>query len=288
MLEKDPYSALWVSYSSLSTFERCPRAYYLANMYKDPATGHKVSIMAPPLALGQVVHEVLESLSVLPTEERFEKALSERFEKAWAAVSGDRGGFVNEAQERKFKERGEAMIKTVIDNPGPLARRAVKIRMKLPYYWLSEKDEIILCGKIDWLEYLPDKDAIHIIDFKTGRREGARGSMQLPIYLLLASNTQKRRVLKVSYWFLEHDRLPREAALPELEAAEKMVLAAAKRVMLARKLGKLNCTKGGCRECEPYEAILRGEAKLVGVNDFSQDVYVYRRPTEENWESDIL
>ena len=56
------------------------------------------------------------------------------------------------------------------ENPGPLRNLAVKIKSDLPSYWLSEEDNIMLCGKIDWLEYLKEEDAIHIIDFKTGKK----------------------------------------------------------------------------------------------------------------------
>jgi ATP-dependent helicase/DNAse subunit B len=61
----------------------------------------------------------------------------------------------------------------------------------LPHYWLSEDDGIILCGKIDWLQYLPDTDSVHIVDFKTSKNKEKANSLQLPIYLLLVSNTQK-------------------------------------------------------------------------------------------------
>ena len=62
----DQYTAVWVSHTSISDFLQCPRAYYLKNVYKDPKTRHKIQLMSPPLALGQVVHSVLESLSILP------------------------------------------------------------------------------------------------------------------------------------------------------------------------------------------------------------------------------
>jgi len=42
----------------------------LRNVYKDPATGHKITVVTPPLSLGTAVHEVIEGLSVLSVEER--------------------------------------------------------------------------------------------------------------------------------------------------------------------------------------------------------------------------
>ncbi|MDQ3008686.1 MAG: PD-(D/E)XK nuclease family protein, partial [bacterium] len=146
-MAKDTYSAVWVSHSSISDFLKCPRSYYLKNVYKDPQTGHKIAITSPPLALGQAVHEVIESLSILPTQDRFKESLMVKYEKSWNKISGKRGGFSSEEQETLYRQRGEAMLRRVMENPGPVARRAVKIKMELPHYWLSEDDGIILCGK---------------------------------------------------------------------------------------------------------------------------------------------
>ena len=84
----DKYAAVWLSYSSISDFLRCPRTYFLKNVYKDSKTGRKIMLMSPPLALGQAVHEVVESLSVLPVEQRFIQPLVEKFETTWKKVSG--------------------------------------------------------------------------------------------------------------------------------------------------------------------------------------------------------
>lgn len=98
----DKYSAVWVSHTSISDFLNCPRAYYLKHVYKDPVTNHKIKLMSPPLALGQAVHEVIESLSVLPMSERFKEPLISKFEVAWKKVTGKRGGFTNEDAEQRY------------------------------------------------------------------------------------------------------------------------------------------------------------------------------------------
>ena len=77
---KDKFKAVWLSHSSIADFLKCPRLYYLRNVYKDPRTGHKFTIMTPPLALGQAVHEVVEGLSILNVEDRFAVSLLEKFE----------------------------------------------------------------------------------------------------------------------------------------------------------------------------------------------------------------
>jgi hypothetical protein len=230
--------------------------------------------MEPPLALGQAVHETIESLAVLPVSERFAMPLLERFNDAWTNVSGKKGGFTSDDQESLSKKRATTMIQRVIDHPGPLAQKAIKIRQELPYFWLSEEDNIILCGKIDWLEYLEDSDSVRIIDFKTGKFDEDPDSLQLPIYYLLATHTQTKPVTGISYWYLDRDDAPIDMPLPDIGPAEKKILDLAKKVALARKLGHFKCHENGCRACRPYEAVLNGKATYVGLNTFGQDLYI--------------
>lgn len=274
---KDKYSAVWVSHSSISDYLKCPRAYYLKNVYRDPKTNHKIMLMQPPLALGQAVHGVVESLSSLPVEDRFKKSLLDQFDESWKTISGDLGGFSNSDEEAKFKARGAAMIKRIMVNRGPLGRKAIKIRQDLPYFWLSEEDNIILCGKIDWIEYLEASESVHIIDFKTGKFDEDPDSLQLPIYLLLVKNCQKFPVSKASYWYLDRDNTPNEVPLPDIAEANARILEIAKKIALARKLDHFVCaSKEGCRVCRPYEAIVAGRATFVGVGGYSQDTYILK------------
>lgn len=288
-MASDKYSAVWVSHTSICDFLQCPRAYFLKHVYKDPVSNHKIKLMSPPLALGQAVHEVIESLSILPVDQRFQEPLIQKFESAWKKVSGLRGGFADAQTEQRYKLRGEEMLNRVSLHPGPLARQAVKVKMDLPNYWLSEEENIILCGKIDWLEYLPVTDGVHIIDFKTGKNDEDGDSMQFPIYLLLASNTQKRKVEKASYWYLERSDDLTECPLPNEQDAKKRILDVARKVKLARTLGKFSCAQGnGCNFCKPYESILMGGATLVGTDEYNADVYMLNDSTSDQDTSVIL
>ncbi len=290
-MAQDKFSAVWVSHTSISDYLKCPRAYYLNNVYKDPGTGHKVKIMSPALALGQAVHEVVESLSTIPTQDRFKEPLMVKFERVWKKVNGTKGGFTSEEQEVEYRHRGELMLQRVIKHPGPVAKLAVKIKQDLPYYWLSEEDNIILCGKIDWLEYLPDQDGVHIIDFKTSKYDEAPQSLQLPIYYLLASNCQPREVVKASYWYLERNDDLTEKKLPDPEDSEEKILKIAKEIKLARKLNRFKCPQGesGCHACKPMERILKHEGTFVGVNEYNQDIYVLEKKQEQHeLDSEIL
>ncbi len=287
----DKYMATWVSHTSISDFLSCPRAYYLKHVYRDPGTHHKVKIMAPPLALGASVHEVIESLSVLPKEKRFDEPLLIKFDRAWEKVAGRRGGFFDSDSEYKYKVRGVEMLRRVTNHPGPIERPAVKIQKDLPFFWLSEEDNLILCGKIDWLEYLPETDSVHIIDFKTGKNEEDAASLQLPIYHLLVQNCQKRQVTKASYWYLDSSDSLTEKTLGDLGEAEKRVLEIARQVKLARQIQRFKCGDGdGCRSCEPFERVLRHEGEFVGTDEYNTDVYILApaRKEEEEMASVIL
>ena len=249
-----------------------------------------MNIVSPALSLGSAVHEVLESLADFKAEDRPQKmthqSLVADLEKAWKKVSGKKGGFSSESEEAEAKARAEAMIARVEKNPGPLLEKTVKVKEGQngmpPNFYLSEEDNIILCGKIDWLVYQEKDDSVHILDFKTGKNEEDGESLQLPIYQLLLKNLQKRKVTGASYWYIDRDNAPIEVKLPSVEESLEKVLKVAKEVKKARDLALLEgpeeafqCPRGidGCYACRPFEAILRGEAEYIGVGELRQDLY---------------
>ena len=297
----DKYSAVWVSHSSMGDFLKCPRLYYLHNIYKDKKTGHKISITTPHMSLGIAVHNVLESLGDYPANERMKIDLRAKFEEEWNNVSGKRGGFIiedenSEHHEKTFKKRGLEMLDNVLKNPRFLTNKRIKLPQEkmAPNFYLSKEHNIILNGLIDWIEYLPETDSLHIIDFKTGKNEEKDGSLQLPIYLLLCNELQKRKVTKASYWYLDGDKLE-EKELPDAEIAYRDVFDVALKIKEARREAKkvgeekiFVCPKdvynpitkeGGCFGCRPYEMIINRDerAEYVGVGGFSQDMYVIKK-----------
>ena len=291
----DKYTAVWVSHSSMGDFIKCPRLYYLHNMYKSPKTGRKMSIVSPHMSLGIAVHEVLEGLAEYPSIERMDRGLRALFEEAWLKVTGRKGGFTSEKEEDEFKQRGKEMINNVIKDPKFLTNKCIKLkRDTMPCnFYLSEDHNIILNGLVDWIEYLPETDSLHIIDFKTGKHEEKEGSLQLPIYLLLCNALQKRAVTKASYWYLETNEMV-EKQLPDIATAEKNVLEVAMKVKEARRIAKKDgeenvfvcpsgaynpvAKEGGCFGCRPYEMILAGDESVesVGIGGFNQDIYIMK------------
>ncbi len=289
---KDKFTATWISHTSISDYLRCPRSYYLKNIYKDRENGKKVQIVSPALSLGSAVHEVLEGLSQIPTEKRFDISPVVKFESLWQKFTGKLGGFDNSEKESATKERGKQMLRRVMDNPGPLSKLSVKLKQDFLYYWISEEDNLILCGKIDWLEYLKELDSVHIIDFKTSKKDENPGSLQLPIYYLLAKNCQTRPIEKLSYWYLEYDTMPSRMDLPDSDTASNKILEIGRKIKLARKLESFNCPngKGGCIACRDLEVILQGGGEKVGESDRHNLYYLARDSNnqEEEIEEMIL
>jgi hypothetical protein len=71
--------------------------------------------------------------------------------------------------------------------------------------------------------------------------------------------------------------------LPDGKDAYKKVLEIARKVKLARALGKYSCPKGnGCRNCKPMEKILKGETEFVGNDEYNADVYILNEVQEES------
>lgn len=274
----DKYSATWVSHSSISDFLKCPRSYYLRNVYKNPKTGKKMTIMTPPLALGQAVHEVIESLATLPSEDRFKISLVKKLDTAWLKVTGKKGGFTNYENESTYRQRAIQMLINIQENPRYLLDKTIKIKTDLiPNYYISEEENIILCGKIDWLRYVEESDSVQIIDFKTGKNEEKDDSLQLPIYLLLATNTQSKKVSGASYWYLDMDSGIVDKKLPNSKDSYEKVIDIARKIKKAREDNDFICPKGGCFNCRPYEAILRGEGEFVGNSDTGQEIYILKK-----------
>ncbi len=229
--------------------------------------------MNPYLALGQVVHDVLESLSELPAEKRFSIPLKVLLGIKWQKVHGKMGGFSDDLQEMQFKDRALTMLANVENSPGPILEKAIKLKQDLPWYWLSEEHNIILCGKLDWIKYNPEDDSVEIIDFKTGKNEEPDNSLQLAIYRLLLENCQKRKIRKASYWYLDKGEIV-DFDLPSLGESEARVMEIALKIKEARRKNEFACERSGCYACEKMEKIINGKAEFVGLGEYNKEVYL--------------
>lgn len=291
--EQTKYNALWLSHSSLSDYLKCPRFYYLRNIWKNNA-GRKVNIVSPYMSLGSAVHQVIEPLANVRAENRFEHDLLEEFDRVWEKYSGLKGGFENTEQENFFKERGVKMIQNVIENKGPLTNKTIKFYNGdfIPNIYLSEVDNIILCGLVDWVEYIEKTDTLKVIDFKTGTKDESEDSYQLPIYKMLVESLQKRRVESGAYWYLDRDKFPKSVELldEDIEDIRNDILKTG-RIIKEKKDNADNvkeleeafsCPEGGCKHCTDFELIKEYENNkdkvvYLGVGEYKQDLYYIRK-----------
>lgn len=265
---------IWVSYSAISDFEECPQFYYLRNLYRDPKTNHKIQIVNPYLTLGTVIHRVIEEVSKLPAEKRFEISLIERFKREWQFYNGKRGGFVSSEQEKIFKVRGREMVKR-LENSRIIKNQNFETGDELPKVRLFRDQNLILVGSIDWIELLPN-EGLHIIDLKTGQKEEDRNSLQLPIYLILAHYNFKKPIEKVSYWYINKDEEPISIKLNPIQTYIQIIREKALKIKKSIEENKLICNffPGKCFKCKNYEKAISGKAEYVGYDPaMNRDLY---------------
>lgn len=290
----DKYKAIWLSHSSYNDFLNCPRGYYLKNVYKDPKTKNKISLLSPATSLGSAVHLSIETLLNYPSHEREEKLkdLEKAYERIWNEnFVGKKGGFQNSEEEKEYYDKGLAMIENIKENPNFLLSKIIKKESYykgdiLPNFFIDDEKEVLLCGVPDWVEYLDD-DTLHVVDFKTGKNEEKENSTQLPIYVLLLENLQKRKVTKASYWYLLTDKniKHKEINREEIEEIKNKIVQAGKEIKdLKNETLKKDwkeifvCKKGefGCIHCRDYEKILNNEAEYIGKDIYGKDGYILR------------
>lgn len=310
--KQDKYSAIWLSHSSVSDFLKCERLYYLRNVWKN-TNGRKINIVSPQMSLGSAVHAVIEPLAELKVSERecalapslmgrAGEGLLNKFENVWKKYSGLTGGFESVEEEMEYKERGERMIQNVIENPGPIIQKTVKFYNGdfIPNIYLSEEENIILCGLVDWVEYLEATDTLRVIDFKTGLRDEKDDSMQLPIYKILVESLQKRKVENGAYWYLDRERFykVKEILDEDVELIKEKLLEIGKQIKekkaaktLLEMEDNFKCryseNREGCKYCREVEMIYQFDkglfsidnaplVKYLGVGEYKQDLYFVR------------
>ncbi len=264
---------LWISHSAINAFERCPQSYYYQYQYKNPETGNRIQIVNPYFSLGLSVHKTIEELGSLPVKERLKISLKERFEEIWKDYSGKSGGFISKIQESEFKKRGERMIEKVVESDF-LEKPSTKIKDDIPNIDLIPEKDIKLVGSLDWIQILPD-NSFHIVDFKTGKSKEKKGSLQLPIYNILANKKLDGKVKKFSYWYLESEVKPTSRKLGSIK--ESMAIIKQKALEIKNHVENNNYPchyNGRCFACGDFKKIIEGEAEFLGTDTQSKkDLY---------------
>ena len=258
-------NTLWISYSALSDFNKCKRAYYYKHIYRNPKNNNRIQIVNPYLSLGSIVHESIEGLSAFSPSKRKEISLTKRFEEIWENYRGKKGGFISEKQEKEFKERGEKMIERA-KNSDLIKKNALNMNDVFPKFTLFKDVELV--GSIDWIEIL-NSGKSHIIDFKTGKNDESGNSLQLPIYLLLAKENFDKNIDMASYFYLDRDNSPILQEIGTLKLYLEEIKEKANQILKVVKEGNFSCSSGykSCFHCKEFDSVFSGLAEYVGYDE---------------------
>lgn len=272
-------NAVFISPSSINAFKSCPKAYYFQYVYKNPKTGLKVQVINPKLALGAVVHDVLAQFLHSSKSVREKNQLFFILEKLWKDITGEKGGFTSLDEEKQYKERANKMLETFWSNPHFQSISPIPMP---DFPKLDLGDDLILTGKLDWIEK-EGEYAYHIIDFKTGEKEEKSDSVQLSTYAILVGSFLTNPQIRASYWYLDHEKDFREIKLPEgkdtLEKLKQMGLI----IKNSRLTNSFRCQSGydTCWACRDFASVIEEKkGKMVAV-DYSRKQEIYIVNAEE-------
>ena len=197
----------WFSYSTLDTFERCPRQYAFRYLCRLPAEQAR-----PAATFGSAAHAAFEAF----TRDRRQRStrgeqppgrvdLERWFESAWAATS-----LPAEPEAETWRRRAEPMLDGFwaaesavhFDTFG----EELRFRLRLP---LDPETLVVVSGFIDRIDRLPSR-TVELIDYKTGHArapEEAESSLQLSIYALACRDSLGLgRPERATLYFVEQDR----------------------------------------------------------------------------------
>lgn len=180
-----------LSYSAISTYQKCPLSYkYLYRLKLPTKPSHHLSF-------GSSIHSALEFFYNVdvPKPCSLERLLEE-LDNAWL-----RDGYESEKQEQEFKEKGRAILTQFYHENLPLFAVPLAIEQRFSL----DLDGITINGIIDRVDRLQD-GGIEIIDYKTNNKLPPKTKintdLQLPIYHMAVENIYGEPPQKVTLYFL--------------------------------------------------------------------------------------
>lgn len=265
--------AIFISYTSLTDYLKCPRSFYLKNIYRDPRQGYKLQISSPHLTLGATVHDTIKWYLESEVKPSKGETLA-RFRNLWRKYRLKRGGFTSEEEEAAFGKRGLKMLENFLDHQDSLEPCALFLHF--PKFNLVE--DIILFGNMDFIGECGD-GSLHVVDFKTGTKD-EESTLQLYIYAVLAEANLQKTVSKASFWYLDRDDGPKSIVLDSLEGQIEWLKQKGLELKKSIKAGNWVCVKSPdlCRDCRDYQDILEGKGEYLFPDyAFKKEVYFLNR-----------
>lgn len=182
---------LRLSYSAVSTYEKCPLSYRFQYI-------EKIEVKPTPyLSFGKSLHSALEWLydRQTPQPPALEELLS-FLESCWASE-----GFSDQGEEDSyFKQARDVLTSFYHANT-----KDFRLPLAVEHRFELKMEDFILSGVIDRVDRHPN-GAYEIIDYKTSRRlpqiKYLREDLQLPIYQLACREVWGISPAKLTYYYL--------------------------------------------------------------------------------------
>ncbi|MDD9930372.1 MAG: ATP-dependent DNA helicase [Candidatus Marinimicrobia bacterium] len=216
---------LYLSASSIETYQSCPMKYRLAKMDSIPESQSK-----PQLVFGNIIHRTLQRFHD-QQETHSKERLLQLMDEEW-----DSSGFFYPDQEKEFKLQGEEILNRYfsafeIDPPHVIAREE-KFNFMI--------EDIKISGAIDRID--KTDTGTQVVDYKTSSTtSSAKSNMQLAIYSIYLEQSDNP----------EFGGLPESASLYFLREEEKPVKSHCfKPDELLAKEEEIKSVAQGIRKCE--------------------------------------
>lgn len=188
------------SYSQISMFEKCPRQYEYAYIYKIQGES------TPALSFGNSMHTTLKRFydylaeiskpTLFGEQKDVEKVLLDIYDQSF--VYSD---YLSKKHQKQAYDAGKKMLKAYYGVNGP--------EFTLPY--LTEKSfvlpigDFIFSGRLDRIDKL-DTGSCEVIDYKTGKKKTQKEvdkDKQLSLYALACRDVLRLQPKKLSLYFLD-------------------------------------------------------------------------------------
>ena len=144
---------------------------------------------------GSLVHRVLcDIFAKIPAADRTSECLLALFNEAWDKLSPrylrmDGVGALRESSANLLERFAQQH---------DLQAEPLKVE---PYFQVELSSELILFGRVDRIDELPDA-TLKIIDYKTGSSQEEVDASQLYLYAIILESELGRRVSVISFWYL--------------------------------------------------------------------------------------
>lgn len=260
-----------VSYSRLSTYERCPRLYYLRYVKQAPEE------RGVPLLFGVLIHEVLEAFYRWVVAEEYAGPLPHPV--------------LYEMYQRAF-ERSELAGSDVYGEGKRLLAEFVMAHPEVDHLDVLAVEQafdvevgVRVTGRIDRVDRVGDR--VTIIDYKTGRllqsREELDSDLQLSIYAIAAARLYPwaEQVTLVLEMLRHRIELRTERDADALAHAAEYVVALARRIESERefpaKVGGICATCGQQANCSAYQKAVADPGGPAAVELADVDAVIAER-----------